>query len=189
MQKLIVFNHISLDGFFTDARGEMSFAYNERKDPEWDAFVEANASGGGALLFGRITYEMMAAFWPTPAAAHSMPAVAARMNSARKIVFSRTLRETAWNNTKLVKDDLVGEIRKMKNEAGSGMAILGSGSIVAQAAQHGLIDEYQLVVDPVLIGAGRGLFEGLNRRLPLKLVQTRSFHNGNVVLIYEPKGE
>jgi len=186
MRKLIVFNHVSLDGYFTDARGDMSFARNENPDAEWDAFVTGNASGGGMLLFGRITYELMASFWPTPVAAESMPDVAERMNNLPKVVFSRTLEAVSWNNTKLVKGDLADAIRKMKQEAGEDMVIFGSGSIVSQLAQESLIDEYQIVVDPIALGKGRTMFDGIKKKLPLKLKNTRTFGNGNVLLCYEP---
>jgi dihydrofolate reductase len=186
MRKLIVFNHVSLDGYFTDAKGDMSFAHNHTPDAEWDAFVVSNASGGGVLLFGRITYELMASFWPTPAATEQMPLVAQGMNQLPKVVFSRTLDKVSWNNTKLVKGDLAGEIRRMKKEPGEDMVILGSGSIVSQLAQEGLIDEYQIVVDPVALGKGRTLFDGIREKLPLKLKKTRTFINGNVLLCYEP---
>jgi dihydrofolate reductase len=188
MRKLIVFNHVSLDGYFADAKGDMSFAHNDRPDAEWNAFVESNASGGGMLLFGRITYELMASFWPTPFAAESMPLVAERMNHLPKVVFSRTLAKASWNNTRLVKSDLIGEIRRMKQEPGEDMVILGSGSIVSQLAQHGLIDEYQIVVDPVALGKGRTMFDGIQEKLPLKLIRTQAFRNGNVLLCYEPMG-
>ena len=84
MRKLIVFNHMSLDGYFTDANGDMSFAQNNIPDVEWDAFVVSNAGGGGMLVFGRITYDLMVSFWPTPAAAEGMPVVAERMNNLPK---------------------------------------------------------------------------------------------------------
>jgi dihydrofolate reductase len=186
MRKLIVFNHMSLDGYFTDANADMSFAQNPTPDAEWDAFVAGNASGGGMLVFGRLTYELMASFWPTPIAAETMPDVAEQMNTLPKVVFSRTLGEASWNNTKLVKGNLADEIRKMKKEEGKDMVIFGSGSIVSQLAQEGLIDEYQLVVDPVALGNGRTMFEGIQEKLPLKLKQTRTFGNGNVLLCYEP---
>ena len=89
MRKVHVFDSISLDGFFTDARNDMSWAH--RRDPEWNAFVAGNAGGNGALLFGRVTYEQMRAFWPTPQAAQMMPEVAAGMNAMPKYVVSRTL--------------------------------------------------------------------------------------------------
>ena len=186
MRKLVVFNHVSLDGYFVDVNGDMSWAKADHQDTEWDGFVAENASGGGVLVFGRITYELMAGFWPTPFAIESMPVVAEGMNNLPKVVFSRTLDRASWNNTKLVKGDLVAEIRKMKTEPGDGMAILGSGSIVSQLAQEALIDEYQVVVNPVVLGKGRTMFEGVNEKLNLKLTRTRAFGNGNVFLCYEP---
>ena len=186
MRKLIVFNSVTLDGYFTDAKGDMSWAYNPNKDEEWDAFVAGNAKGGGALLFGRITYDLMVSYWPTPNAIKNNPSVAEGMNRAPKVVFSRILDKVSWNNTKLVKGDLVAEIRKMKQEPGEGLAILGSGSIVAQLAPAGLIDEYQIVVVPVVLGKGRTLFDGIEKKLTLKQIKTRTFRNGNVLLCYEP---
>ena len=186
MRKLIVFNHVSLDGYFTDANGDMSFARNDTPDTEWDEFVAGNAGGGGTLVFGRVTYDLMVSFWPTPMAAQQMPDVAERMNNLPKVVFSRTLDKASWNNTKLVKGDLAAEIRKMKKEEGEGMVIFGSGTIVSQLAQAGLIDEYQIVVDPVVLGKGRTMFDGIKEKLTLKLKQTRTFGNGNVLLSYEP---
>jgi dihydrofolate reductase len=186
MRKLIVFNHVSLDGYFVDSNGDMSWAKADHQDAEWDAFVTENASGGGVLVFGRITYELMASFWPTPFAIENMPVVAEGMNNMPKIVFSRTLDQASWNNTKLVKGDPAAEMRKLKQEPGEGMAILGSGSIVSQLAREGLIDEYQIVVNPVVLGAGRTMFEGVKEKLSLKLTKTRAFGNGNVLLCYEP---
>jgi dihydrofolate reductase len=186
MNKLIVFNSVSLDGFFTDINGDMQWAHNTNKDEEWDSFVASNAKGGGVLVFGRITYELMNNFWPTPFAMKEFPAVAERMNNLPKIVFSRTMDIATWNNTKLVKDDMITEIRKMKSESGKGMAIMGSGSIVSQLTQERLIDEYQIVVTPIILGRGRTLFEGIKGFLNLKLVNTRAFINGNVFLRYVP---
>jgi dihydrofolate reductase len=186
MRKLIVFNHKSLDGYFADAKGDMSFVHNDNPDAEWEAFVASNASGGGLLIFGRITNELMASFWLTPFAAETMPLVAQRMNNLPKVVFSRTLDTVSWNNTQLVKGDLIGEIQRLKKEPGEDLVILGSGSIVSQLAQAGLIDEYQIVVDPVVLGKGRTMFDGIQDKLPLKLKKTRTFGNGNVLLCYEP---
>jgi dihydrofolate reductase len=103
-------------------------------------------------------------------------------------VFSRTLDKVSWNNTKLVKSDLTGEIRRMKGEAGKDIVIFGSGNLISQLAQAGLIDEYQIVVDPVILGGGRTMFEGIKEKLPLKLKKTRSFENGNILVCYEPEG-
>ena len=186
MRKLVVFNHVSLDGYFVDINGDMSWAHSPHDDAEWGAFVDENSKGGGTLVFGRVTYDLMASFWPTPAAHQSLPALAERMNNAPKVVFSRKMDKASWNNTKLVKGHLAGEIRKMKEEPGKGMAILGSGSIVSQLTEQGLIDEFQIVVNPIILGKGRTLFEDLEKKLSLKLTKTRGFRNGNVLLCYEP---
>ena len=184
MRRLTAFEQVSLDGFFVDAKGDMSWAHKE--DPEWNEFAAGNAKGGGTLLFGRVTYEMMASFWPTEAARQRMPEVAEGMNTLPKVVFSRTLREAPWKNTRLVKGDMVAEVRKMKSEPGPGMVILGSGSIVSQLTEARLIDEYQLVLIPTAIGKGRTPFQTLGDRRAFTLKKTRSFTNGNVVLWYEP---
>jgi dihydrofolate reductase len=186
MRKLIAFNHVSLDGYFVDVNGRMSWAKSDHKDAEWNAFVAENARGDGPLLFGRITYQLMASYWPTPIADQHDPIVAEQMNNLAKVVFSRTLDQASWKNTKLVKGDLASEIRKMKQEPGEGLAILGSGTIISQLAQEGLIDEYQVVVNPIVLGQGRTMFEGVKEKLNLKLTKTRAFGNGNVLLCYEP---
>lgn len=187
MRKLIAFNHVSLDGYFVNGEGDYRWAQKGTEDPEYQAFVAENASGGGELMLGRITYQLMASFWPTPIADKHAPSVAPAMNAMRKTVFSKTLNEATWNNTKLIKGDLVPEVRKMKEESGPGMAILGSGSIVAQLAAANLIDEYQIMIDPVALGKGRSMFEGLQSILSLKLAKTRVFNNGKVYLCYQPE--
>ena len=187
LRKLEAFMQISLDGYYCDSRGDMSFAHKPPEDKEWHEFVTENASGGGMLLFGRITYDMMAAWWPTTMAAQAMPEVAARMNAIPKIVFSRTLNSAEWSNTTLVQDDLVGTVRRMKGETGPDITILGSGSIVKQLADAGLIDTLQVVVNPVALGAGKSLFSGISRKVELVLTNTRVFGNGSVVLWYTPR--
>jgi dihydrofolate reductase len=187
MRKLIVFENVSLDGYFTDANNDMSWAHlRNADDPEWKAFMAENASGESQLLFGRKTYEMMVKYWPTPEAKEKDPKVAGGMNALPKLVFSRTLTNVSWANTKVVKGDPAAEVRKLKKEPGPVLVILGSGSIVAQLAAASLIDEYQLVVTPVALGKGRTLFEGLPKAMGLKRTQSRLFKNGNVLLNYEP---
>jgi len=185
MRKLMMFNHVSLDGYFTDGNGDMSWAHSQ--DAEWQAFTNENAGGEAEFLFGRRTYQMMASFWPTPRAQQTMPAVAKAMNETRKTVFSRTLTEATWQNSRLVKGDLSAEVRRMKAETGPGILIMGSGEIVAQLTGAGLIDEYQVVTVPLVIGRGRSLFEGVMTRPRLKLTQSKAFANGNVVSWYEAK--
>jgi dihydrofolate reductase len=188
MRRLVVFNSVTLDGYFTAVNGDLSWAHRGSEDAEWNAFIADNAKGGGQLLFGRITYELMKSYWPTPQALENSPAVAEQMNNLPKVVFSRTLDKATWKNTKLVKGDVPGAVRKMKQEPGQDMVLMGSGSIVSQLAQEGLIDEYQFVVTPVVLGQGRTMFEGIKQELSLKLTKTRSFGNGKALLCYEPMG-
>ena len=184
MRKIMVFNSITADGYFTDKNGDMSWAH--KQDPEWAEFVADNSKPGGELLFGRITYEMRASFWPTPAAAKQFPEVAEQMNKLPKVVFSRTLDKVSWQNTRLLKGNLADEVRKLKQESGGGMVILGSGSIISQLALENVIDEYQMVVNPIVLGEGRTMFQGVKDKLNLKLTNSRVFKNGNVVLTYQP---
>ena len=180
MKKLRVFESISVDGYFTDGDGHNGWAHAGTEDPEFVAWVSGNASGGGELLFGRKTYEEMVAFWPTAAAAAQMPAVAKGMNAARKYLVSRTI-EPKWNNTHLLKGDLVAAVREMKAGGGPGVTILGSGSVAAQLGEAGLVDEYQFVIVPVALGAGRTVF---TKGRALRLVDQRVFRNGSVVVTY-----
>src|SRR6185436_1666335 len=148
MRKIMAFEQVSLDGFFVDAKGDMSWAH--KQDAEWNEFTAGNAGGDGALLFGRKTYEMMASFWPSPMAMQAAPKVAEGMNNLPKIVFSRTLKAASWKNTTLIKDDLVTSVKKLKKDPGPDLVILGSGTIVAQLAPAGLIDEFQIIVNPLV---------------------------------------
>lgn len=185
-RQLSAFMQVSLDGYYCDAHGNMSFAHKAPDDAEWNDFVAGNAQGGGTLLLGRVTYDMMAAWWPTARAAQAMPEVAARMNALPKLVFSRTLQAATWDNTRLVAHDLVGTVRRMKAETGADLTILGSGSIVTQLADAGLLDGLQVVVNPVALGGGKTLLAGLEKRLDLRLTGTRAFRNGALVLWYIP---
>jgi len=191
MRALVAFENVTLDGYFTGPNGELGWTHDPAiaaPDPEFEAFVSGNAEGGGELLFGRVTYQMMAGYWPSPMARDNDPVVAERMNALPKVVFSRTLDKATWNATRLVKSDPVAEVRRMKQQPGDGMVVLGSGTIVAQLAAAGLVDELQLVLNPVTLGAGRTLFEGVATPQPWKLMQSRAFPGGKVVLSYKPRG-
>jgi dihydrofolate reductase len=183
MRRLSVFNNVSLDGYFTDANNEMRWADNS--DAEWRDFTAGNASGNGVLVFGRVTYDLMIQFWPTPAAMQMMPDVSTGMNRSEKIVFSRTLDKATWNNTTVIRGDMATAVRKLKSEPGGGLVILGSGRIVAQLTEAGLIDEYQIAVVPVVLGAGRTMFDGVTTRPRLKRTFAKTFENGNIFLRYE----
>lgn len=188
-RQLSAFLQISLDGYYCDARGDMSFAHKAPDDAEWNRFVTSNAKGGGMLLFGRTTYQMMAAWWPTPMAAQAMPAVAASMNALPKVVFSQTLRSAEWENTTLVNGDAVRAVKALKAQPGPDMATLGSGKLVTALAAAGLIDMLQLVINPVALGAGKPVFGGLRKPLGFTLTKTKVFRNGSIVCWYAPAPE
>ena len=185
MRRLSVFNSVSIDGYFTDANSSIEWAHKNANDPEWQKFVAGNARGESVMLFGRKTYEMMKGHWPTEQAKKAMPDVAKSMNESQKIVFSRSMQSSDWENTSIVHDDPAEAIRQLKAEPGLDMIIFGSGSIIAQLAPTGLIDRYTLVVIPVALGKGRTMFEG-STPIELRPTSTRSFKNGNVVTVYVP---
>ena len=183
MRKLTVFNFVTLNGYFKGPNEDIS--WHKDNDPEKKEYADEGLKSGSTLLFGRVTYEMMASFWPTPDAIKYAPVMAEGMNNADKIVFSRTLKNAGWNNTRILKNNIFEEIKKMKQMPGKDMTILGSGSIITQFAEEGLIDEYQFMVDPVVIGDGTPIFKDIKHKLDLKLTSTRTFKSGVVLLCYQ----
>lgn len=187
MRRIHMFNLMTLDGFFEGANHDISW---HNVDEEFNEYaINEMFPSSDLLLFGRVTYELMAGFWPTAEAKRDDPIVAERMNSSAKIVFSRTLKKAEWNNTRLVSGNMEEEIKKLKAQPGKDMALMGSGTIVSQLAQRGLIDEYRIMVNPVILGQGTPLFKEIRDRLNLKLLRTQTFRNGNVLLCYEPAGK
>lgn len=183
MRKLNVFNFISLNGCFKGPEGDISW---HRHGPEENVYAAEMLKSGATLLFGRITYELMSGYWPAPDAIKNDPVIAAGMNNADKIVFSGTLKNAAWNNTRVISDNIVEEIKKMKQLPGKEMTLLGSGSILTLFAEKGLIDEYQFMLDPVVLGNGTSIFKDINRKLDFKLKGARTFKSGVVLLNYVP---
>jgi dihydrofolate reductase len=183
MRKVTVFNFITLNGYFKGPDGDISWHKHGAEENEYAAEM---LKSGNTLLFGRVTYEMMASYWPTPIAIKNDPMVAAGMNNADKIVFSKTLKKVEWSNTRIVKDNIGEEIEKMKKMPGKDMTLLGSGTILTQFAEQSLIDEYQIMVDPIVIGDGTPIFKGIRNKLDLKLTSTRTFKSGVVLLCYQP---
>lgn len=184
MSKLTAFNFITLNGFYKDASNDIRWHNHGEEEGNFSAEM---LKQNNILLFGRVTYEMMASFWPTEMAIHSMPDVAMGMNTAEKIVFSKTLKKASWNNSTIVKDDIIEKVRALKKSSKKDLTILGSGSIITQFAEAGLIDTYQLMIDPTAIGKGTPLFHNIKQDLHLTLTQTKVFKSGSVLLCYEKK--
>ncbi len=182
MGKLFSFNMVTLDGFFEGQNHDISWHH---VDNEFNEFAIAQLHEIGALLFGRVTYQMMASYWPTPDAIKNDPTVAGLMNHTSKLAFSRTLNKAKWENTRLVKDHIAEEVRKLKQQPGKDLAIFGSANLMSTLIEHNLVDEHRLMVNPIVLGAGTPLFKTKDK-LNLKLLKTRTFGNGNVLLCYEP---
>jgi len=193
MRQITMWNQVTADGFFAAPDGGLDWVVH---DPEVQRAGIAAMPDGDLLLFGRKTYDMFAAHWPRVLEnpklddPHGGPAAPELLTFARwltdtpKLVFSTTLGKPSWANTRVVRDFDPREVAAIKQQTGKGILIMGSASIVAQLTQHGLIDEYQFSVSPVMIGSGRTLFHDLARRTKLSLLESRAFPSGTVLLRY-----
>ena len=183
MRKVIIFMMTSLDGYFESSGHELDW---HNVDHEFNEFAAKQLDEADILLFGRVTYEMMSSFWVTEQAKIIDPIVADKMNNLRKIVFSKTLIDACWNNTELIKENIDKKIKELKNMPGKSLFILGSSNLAVNLIKYGLIDEFRIMVNPVVLGNGSSLFNNLQSNLKLKLINTRSFNSGNVLLYYIP---
>jgi dihydrofolate reductase len=174
---------MSVDGFYAGPNGEIDwFIHDPGVDKAAHEMMQPDT-----LLLGRVTYQMFESYWPPvardPNAPEGARTLADELNQMTKVVFSKTLKEVTWVNSKLFKGNLAEEVRKLKQGEGADITIFGSGTIVQQLANEGLIDEYLITVTPVVLGAGKPLFQDV-KKLDLELLEARSFKSGNVVLHY-----
>jgi dihydrofolate reductase len=186
MRKVFLFNMTTLDGYFEGQNQDISW---HNVDEEFNEFAIQQLDEIGTLLFGRVTYQGMASYWPTESAISDDPEVAGLMNSLPKVVFSRTLDKAEWNNTKLVKENVVEAVSNLKGQPGKDIAIFGSSDLAVTLAESGLIDEYRIIVNPVFLGGGTPLLKGIKEKLNLKLLNARIFKSGNVLLYYAPENK
>jgi dihydrofolate reductase len=185
MRKLIAAINISLDGFCDHTAG---IADDELHQHYTDLLRSA-----GAILYGRITYQLMESYWPAvvknPTGNKTMDEFALAIQDTPKIVFSHTLKEVSWENAKLAKRGILEEVLELKQSSygGSKDIFVGSPSLIAALTNLNLIDEYQLVVHPVIAGSGLPLFKNIRERIILKLVKTKTLStSGQIALYYEP---
>jgi dihydrofolate reductase len=183
MRKVFLFMMVTLDGFFEGPDHEIDW---HNVDEEFNEFAIGQLNEVDALLFGRVTYQGMASYWPTPFAKENDPIIADKMNTIPKIVFSKTLDKVEWNNSRLVKENIAEEVSQLKQQQGRDLAIFGSANLAVSLLQMGFIDELRIMVNPVVLGNGKPLFTGIHDRLNLKLIKTRTFRSGNVLLYYQP---
>ena len=195
MRQILMFNHVTADGYFAGPDGNLNWIVPDQGIDE--AAVE-RIPGMDTILLGRRTYELFEAYWPhaledssTAADPHdssrrspTLREMAVWINEANKLVFSRTLKKVTWKNTRILAGIDPRAIQTLKREQGRDMIVFGSGSVVSELTKHGLIDEYQFVVNPVLLGQGKRLMEGLPKNSKLKLRESKQYPSGNVVLRY-----
>lgn len=194
MRRITVFERLTADGYFAAPDGNLDWAVPD------DALDEDGAAAmphTDTILFGRRTYEMFESFWPQLQASPTMAgphgrrsqailAMATWIDAARKVVFSRSRSELTWHNSELRRALDPHEIEAMKREPGKDIIVLGSGTIVSQLTEHGLIDEYSLVINPTFLGNGRPMMTGLAKAANLDLLEVKAYASGNVMLRYAP---
>jgi dihydrofolate reductase len=186
MRKVVAFVHLSLDGFAAGPNGELDWI---SYDNELEKYAEGIVNTVGAALYGRVTYKGMESYWPTvltdPSNSKHDIDHAHWIEEIPKVVFSRTLETTEWNNTTLIKADIAEEVAKLKEQPGKDLVIFGSPGLTQAFLQLDLVDEYRLTVNPVVLGKGMPLFKGINDSIKLKLLETRTFKSGVLGLHYE----
>ncbi|HXV43696.1 MAG TPA: dihydrofolate reductase family protein [Anaerolineae bacterium] len=188
MRKVVLFMHISLDGFAAGPNGELDWiSYDE----ELEKYAEGVVSTVGAPLYGRVTYQMMESYWPTvltnPSSTKHEIDHANWVENIPKVVFSKTLEKVEWNNTRLIKDNIAEEVLKLKQQPGKDLVIFGSPGLTHTFMELDLIDEYRLTVNPVILGQGMPVFKDFKDPSDLKLLNAKTFDSGVVALHYETK--
>jgi dihydrofolate reductase len=190
VRKVVVSEFVSLDGVMEDPSWTFQFGSEDQEKFKFDELAAADA-----LLLGRTTYEGFAAAWPNMMEHYGGPRraelgeYADMMNGYPKYVVSTTLEEAGWNNSTIIKGNIAEEVFRLKQQPGKDVLIFGSGDLVNTLMQHGLIDAYRIMVFPVIVGSGKRLFEDGSETTALRLVNTKTFGSGVVVLTYRPTGE
>jgi dihydrofolate reductase len=183
MRKLLSFHVTSVDGYYEGPNQAFDWPVI---DEEFNQFALRQLDEADTLLFGRVTYQLMAGYWPTPAAEQDDPAVATKMNALAKIAISRTLVTADWAHTQLVGGDAAEVLARLKQQPGKNMLIMGSSALTASLIGLGLVDEVRVMVSPVVLGDGKSLFRTAAKRISLTLLKATSFRSGNVLLCYQP---
>jgi len=171
----------SIDGYFEGPNHEIDWHI---VDDEFKAYAVETLEATDVLIMGRRTYELMAGYWP------SAPddAVKEYMNGKPNLVFSKTLKRVDWQNSRLATGSIADEVARLKQAPDDGLLWVGGRDLAASFLEQGLMDEVRIVLTPILLGAGKTLFDRIHKRYPLKLLSMRSFKSGNAILTYEPLG-
>jgi dihydrofolate reductase len=180
MRELIMSNMVSLDGYFEAGPGQLDWF---AADAELEEHLRELHDEVGGYLYGRRTYQGMEAYWR-----HADHWIADYMNQVPKVVVSRSLESVDWNNSRIIRD-VPGDVEKLKQESGKAVFVAGSADLVDSLIRHRLIDEYRLMVNPILLGGGNPLFKPMANSVSLKLLEARPLPSGGVILRYEPGGQ
>ncbi|MDE1851449.1 MAG: dihydrofolate reductase [Candidatus Micrarchaeota archaeon] len=190
MRKVYLFMMLSLDGYFEGPNHDISW---HKVDEEFNSFAAGQLRKADLFIYGRRTYRLMEEYWPKAADDPNMSKdnteIANMINNTKKLVISRTLASVKesgnWKNVELAREFDPDEIRRLKEMPGKEIWVGGS-NLAVSFVENGLIDEFRFIVNPVFIGKGTPLFQGLNAKLDLELIETRKFKSGNVLLTYRP---
>ncbi|HET6779093.1 MAG TPA: dihydrofolate reductase family protein [Gemmatimonadales bacterium] len=199
MRRILMFNHVTLDGYFAGADGNLTWIV---PDEGIDRDAVQRMPSIDTILLGRRTYQLFEAFWPhavddsaTASDPHdssrrspTLRSMAVWINETTKLVFSRSLKKVTWKNSRIIREIDPRAIEVMKGERGKDMIVFGSGSVVSELTRHRLIDEYQFVLNPVLLGSGKPMMESVSKRVKLDLIEAKEFSSGNLVLRYAAEG-
>lgn len=180
MRKLFWQMNVTLDGFMEGPNRELDYTAG-LSDPDFDKYASEMLTSIDGILLGRVTYQLFAQYWPSATGTD-----ADRMNELPKIVFSRTLEKVDWNNSRLVKENVTKEVTRLKQQPGRNLALFGSANLAATLIRLGLIDEYRILMTPVVLGAGTPMFGDIESTLNLKLLQAKTWSSGIVALWYQP---
>ena len=185
MRKIFLFMMTSLDGYFEGPDHDLSW---HNVDAEFNDFAQVQMKEADTILFGRRTYQLMESYWPTKSGREDDPEVAQLMNETSKVVVSSSFKNVTetkiWKHVRLINENVKEEIIKLKNEKGEDIILLASSNLCVSLLEWGLLDEIRIMINPILIGEGTVLFEGLKKKLELTLVKERKFQSGNVLLTY-----
>ena len=184
MRKIVLFNLMTLDGYFEGENADISW---HNVDQEFNDFAIAQLKTADMLLFGRKTYELMAAYWPTEEGIKDNPVIADLMNQIDKIVFSKSLEKAHWDHARVISEGLLDEVKKLKSIPGKDVFIFGSADLSSTFIDHDLIDEFRIMINPLILGNGTPMFQNITTKIDLQLLKTKVFGNGNVLLNYIPK--
>lgn len=182
MRRIVLFQHISLDGYFEAPGHSIDWA-----TASYDPFSTGEAEPTDGILLGHRTYDLMKGYWPTPEAQRNDPEVARFMNETQKYAVSHSPFDPGWEHAAVISGDVVGEIRRLKEAPGATIMVFGSNTLCVTLMEEGLLDEIQVLVNPIVLGKGTSLFEGLSKHVPLTLIDSRTLDAGALLLTYRPQ--